>query len=168
MRHIYALVVAIGFAFVGLTAATPTPIPGGANQLSGVSGGLASALFNGKIRIRQMTLRPSTSAEFAPADGNTGLVFSWLASNGTHATRTGYFSASLSDADGVLIEGKALSVYGAFYSLQPGAAAHGSIQFIVPTGYKATKILLTDEGSPAGPVFRIQLQATDVPAPAAT
>jgi len=68
----------------------------------------------------------------------------------------------------VVIDGKALTVYSAFYSLQPGAAARGMIQFIIPAGYTPTKILLVDQGAPSGPAFRINLKATDVPSPAAT
>ena len=56
-----------------LVNAAPTPVPGGANQLNGVSGGLSSALFNGKMRIRQMQLRPATAAEASPAAGQPGV-----------------------------------------------------------------------------------------------
>jgi hypothetical protein len=35
-----------------------TPIPGGANQMKGVSGGLSSTLFNGHVRIRQNAAAP--------------------------------------------------------------------------------------------------------------
>ncbi|MEO6913161.1 MAG: hypothetical protein ABI182_03965 [Candidatus Baltobacteraceae bacterium] len=129
---------------------------------------MTSILFNGKVRVRHMGLRTSTAAEYAPADGQRGLVFSYLVSNGTHSARTGYFGAAISDADGVTIDGKPVSVYSAFYSLQPGAAARGTIQFIVPAGYAPTKILLTDQGSPSGTAFRVNLKASDVPAPAAT
>jgi hypothetical protein len=175
MKRASVFAIILGLAVIGSSspqsavAAGPTPIPGGANQVKGVSGGLTSKLFNGKVRIRQMALRPSTTAEYTPADGQHGLVFSWLVSNGTSSVRTGYFAASISDADGVVIEGKSLSVYSTFYSsLQPGAAARGTIQFVIPAGYKPTKILLTDQGSPSGPAFRIQLKASDVPSPAST
>jgi hypothetical protein len=176
MKKNTTLAIILGAAIVGLTlsnprsavSAAPTPIPGGANQLNGVSGGLSSALFNGKVRIRKMALRTSTADEYAPEDGQRGLVFSWLVSNGTHSARAGNFSASLADADGVVIDGKTLSVYSAYYSLQPGAAARGMIQFIIPAGYAPTKLLLVDLGGPSGPAFRINLTATDVPSPAAT
>jgi hypothetical protein len=176
MKKNIVFAIILGAAIGGLTvsnlqsavSAAPTPIPGGANQLKGVSGGLTSTLFNGKVRIRQMALRPSTAAEYTPAGGQRGLVFSWLVSNGTHAARTGYFAASISDADGVGIDGKAVTVYSTFYSLQPGAAARGTMQFVVPAGYTPVKILLTDQGSPSGPAFRINLKASDVPAPPAS
>jgi hypothetical protein len=166
-------VIALGLAIAApgalqAVAATPTPVPGGANQLSGVSGGLGSTLFNGKVRIRHMALRPSTADEYTPSGGQHGLVLTYLVSNGTSKERAGTFSASISDADGVVVDGKPVSVYSAYYSLIPGAAAHGTIQFILPADFKPVKIVLTDQGGPAGPAFRILLQPTDVPAPAAT
>lgn len=176
MKKSSVLPTILGVAILGLAlsnpqsavSAAPTPIPGGANQLNGVSGGLSSALFNGKVRVRKMALRTSTATEYTPAAGQRALVFSFLVSNGTHSSRTGYFTASFTDADGVVIDGKAVTIYSAFYTLPPGAAGRGTIQFIIPAGYTPTKILLVDQGSPIGPVFRINLKASDVPSPAAT
>lgn len=148
-----------------------TPIPGGANQLKGVSGGLAATLFNGKVRVRKMALQNATPDEYRPDSGKMGLMFSFLVSNGTSKARSGQFAASIVDGDGVSIDGGPLHVYDAYYSLQPGAAAHAALRFIEPAGFKPVKILLTDGGSPAGPAFRINLKAADLPAapgPAAT
>ncbi|GEM_PF-1641451 len=153
------------------TDAAATPIPGGANQLNGISGGLASTLFNGKVRIRKMTIRTATAAEYQPSSGQTGLMFSCLVSNGTSKDRSGQFSAALVDADGVAVDGGPLHVYDAFYSLRPGATARVTLRFIAPAGFKPVKILLTDQAGPTGPVFRINLKAADLPvalAPAAT
>jgi hypothetical protein len=83
--------------------AAPTPIPGGANQLKGVTGGLSSRLFNGKMRIRHMQLRPATATEASPAAGQTAVAFVYLVSNGTSAARSGNFTASMVDSDGVAL-----------------------------------------------------------------
>jgi hypothetical protein len=174
MKQLIGIAIVLGVAAVALTqtrpaaAAGPTPVPGGANQVSGVSGPLSSTLFNGKVRIREMALRNATAAEYTPDGGNRGIIFSWLVSNGTSSARTGYFASSISDADGVVIDGKQTSVYSTFYTLQPGSAARATMQFIVPANFVPTKILLTDQGSPAGPAFRILLNPADVPAPSAT
>src|SRR5579872_5334728 len=173
MKNTIALAMLLGIATGGLVlsssrpdaSAAPTPIPGGANQLRGVSGSLSSTLFNGKIRIRKMALRASTPAEFTPATDQRGIVLSWLVSNGTSSERTGYFAASLADADGVVVDGKPVTVYSAYYSLQPGAAARQTMQFVLPAGYAPAKILLVDKGSPAGPAFRVNLKTSDVPSP---
>jgi hypothetical protein len=147
-----------------MVMAAPTPVPGGANQLAGVSGGLASTLFNGKMRIRQMQLRASTPAEDAPGAGNTALTFIFLVSNGTSSARSGNFSGSMVDADGVAINGHSVSVYSAYYSLQPGVPARATMYFVLPTGFTPVKILLTDGN---GPAFRVNLKASDLPAVAA-
>jgi len=147
----------------GVIAATATPVPGGANQLAGVSGGLTSTLFNGKMRIRKMQLRASTAAEASPGAGQTALTFVFLVSNGTNAARSGNFTASIVDADGVAVNGHSVSVYSAYYSLQPGVPARASIYFVLPTGFTPVKILLTDGN---GPAFRVNLKPSDIPAAA--
>jgi hypothetical protein len=143
--------------------AAPTPIPGGANQLKGVSGGLTSTLFNGKMRIRKMQLRPATAAEASPAAGQTAVTFVYLVSNGTSAARSGNFTASMVDSDGVAVNGHSTNVYSAYYSLQPGVPARGMIAFTLDSGFTPVKILLTDGN---GPAFRINLKPSDLPAPA--
>jgi len=131
MQRSLALVLIAGIMVFALeqrspaTAEAATPIPGGANQLKGISGGLAATLFNGKVRIRKMALRAATPAEYTPDSGKTGLMFSFLVSNGTNKERSGQFSGAIVDADAVSIDGGPLHVYDAYYSLQPGAAAPG-------------------------------------------
>jgi hypothetical protein len=155
------LLLAFSMTHPAAALAAPTPIPGGANQLAGVSGGLGSTLFNGKMRIRKMQLRASTPAEATPGAGNTALTLVFLVSNGTNAARAGNFSGSMVDADGVAINGHSVSVYSAYYSLQPGVPARATMYFILPTGFTPVKILLTDGN---GPAFRINLKASDIPA----
>lgn len=145
-----------------LVAAAPTPIPGGANQLKGVSGGLSSTLFNGKMRIRKMQLRAATAAEASPGAGQTAVTFVYLVSNGTSAARAGNFTASMVDSDGVAVNGHSTNVYSAYYSLQPGVPARGTIAFVLDSGFTPVKILLTDGN---GPAFRVNLKPTDLPAP---
>ncbi len=152
---------ALAMFSTALVNAAPTPIPGGANQLNGVSGGLSSTLFNGKMRIRQMQLRPATATEASPAAGQTAVTFVYLVSNGTTAARSGNFTASMVDSDGVAVNGHSTNVYSAYYSLQPGVPARGMIAFTLDGSFKPVKILLTDGN---GPAFRINLKPTDLPA----
>jgi hypothetical protein len=144
-------------------AATPTPVPGGANQMKGVSGGLSATLFNGHVRIRQMRLRKSTADEDAPDAGYTALTLLYLVSNGTNVERSGNFSATMADADGITINGHIVSVYSATYSLETGQTGHNSFYFVLPADFKPVKILLTDRDKLA---FRVYLKASDVPASA--
>jgi hypothetical protein len=115
------------------------------------------------VRIRKMTIRTATTDEYQPSSGQMGLMFSCLVSNGTGKDRSGQFSAALVDADGVAVDGGPIHVYDAFYSLRPGATARVTLRFIAPAGFKPVKILLTDQGGPAGPVFRINLKGADLP-----
>jgi len=171
MRHFLTFTGLLATAVAGvlttgyptIAIAAPTPIPGGAGQLAGVSGGLSSTLFNGKLRIRQMKLRASTAAEDTPDAGSSALTFVFLVSNGTNAARSGNFAGSLVDADGVAINGHSVSVYSAYYSLQPGVPARLTMYFVLPSGFAPVKILLTDGN---GPAFRVNLKASDIPAPA--
>jgi hypothetical protein len=41
------MVAALSFALLGRTQASPTPVPGGANQSAGLSGLITGELFNG-------------------------------------------------------------------------------------------------------------------------
>src|ERR1700682_2400975 len=101
---IITLLAALTLTAPGLLRAAPlpTPMPGGANQASGVSGKLGATLFNGKIRIRRTSLRAGTSKDgITSAPGDKVVYFSCLVSNATNATRVGYLTARLADADGV-------------------------------------------------------------------
>jgi hypothetical protein len=146
--------------------AAATPMPGGSNQVGGVTGTLQSTLFNGKMRIRKMQLRVATAQEASPDKGESALTFSFIASNGTSKQRGGNFSAHLSDADGVNVDGRSVSVYSAYYSLIPAAAARGTIAFVLPSGYSPVKIVLVDSADDKEPVFRINLKPSDIPEPA--
>lgn len=144
----------------GVAPAAPTPVPGGAYQLKGVTGGLSSTLFNGTLRVRNMRLRPATANEASPGRGQTALTFTYLVSNGTSKSQHGNLGASIVDADGVSVNGRSMSVYSAYYALDPGAATRGTIEFTLDAGFMPVKIVL---GGGGGPVFRIDLKPSDVP-----
>jgi hypothetical protein len=159
---VLAAIVVASVQPTAIFAATATPIPGGANQINGVSGGLDSTLFNGKVRIKKMQLRLATADEATVPAGGYALAFVYIVSNGTSASRAGSFSATIADADGVTINGHTTSVYSAYYGLEPGAAARGTLVFVFPDKtFVPAKILLTDGN---GPAFRITLKASDIPA----
>ncbi len=153
-------------ASLGSTAfAAPTPVPGGANQLTGVSGTLSSTIFNGKLRFRKMLLRPSTPAEATPDPGGMALTLTYIVSNGTAKNIYGNVSASMVDADGIAVGGHSVGVYGAYYSMPPGAPVRGTLYFVLPAGFVPVKILLIPGD---GPAVRITLKPSDIPAPAPT
>jgi hypothetical protein len=142
---------------------TSTPMPGGANQLKGLSGTMASTLFNGHIRIKKMSFRAATTEEVTPQSGQTGIVFSCIVSNGTNDRRTGYLNASLADADGIVLNSYGGDPEESLYTLEPGAAARQSFRFTLKDGFKPVKVFLVEQANGTQPVFRITVKAADLP-----
>jgi hypothetical protein len=142
--------------------ATPTPVPGGANQLAGVSGTLAQTLFNGTLRLHGMSLKDAVPADnvHPNAPGERALVFRAIVNNGTHHEDHGYFDATLADADGITVTGRPLDDG---WSLEPGAGARVVNGFSVPAGFVPTKLLLVEAAHPKSRAFRITLKPGDFP-----
>jgi len=165
--RVATLALALGAAIPNSAiAATPTPIPGGANQIKGISGTLASTLFNGSLRFKKFVLRKSTPDEQTADPGSTALTLTYIVLNGMNKQAYGGVSASMADADGVVINGHPLGVYGAYFSLVPGAGAKGTLLFELPPGFTPVKILIVP---PDGVALRINLKPSDLPAaPVAT
>jgi hypothetical protein len=139
-------------AFAGRTQASPTPVPGGANQASGVSGAITGELFNGKLRLRKMSLTPTTDL------GDNYLVFSTLIANGTKTNRVVLLEAHLADADGVTLNQRAGDPVGGPCTLAPGAACRNSFRFkITDPQFKPVKVLVQELGNGPQPVFRVDL-----------
>jgi hypothetical protein len=163
------LALAATFVFAGVhpssANAAPTPIPGGANQINGVTGTLKSTIFNGKLRFKKFVLRTATAAEGTADPGGMALTLTYIVSNGVSKQIYGNTSATMADADGVTVAGHSVGVYGAYYTLQPGAAARGTICFSLPAGFVPVKILITPGD---GTALRINLKSSDLPTPAAS
>lgn len=148
-----------------LAVAAPTPVPGGANQTSGVSGTMSQLLFNGVLRLKSMSLK-----EAGPGDNihpNAGderaLVFRGIISNGTKRENHGYFDASLVDADGITVSGRPLD---SGWSVEPGAAARFANGFSVPPGFKPVRLVLIESATTKG-AFRIAIGPGDLGATSA-
>ena len=143
--------------------AKPTPVPGGANQLAGVSGTLSQTLFNGTLRLHGMSLKDAVPADnvHPNAVGDRTLVFRAIVNNGTHHEDHGYFDATLADADGITVMGRPLNDG---WSLEPGAAARVVNAFSVPAGFVPTKLLLVEAAHPKSGAFRITIKAGYLPA----
>jgi hypothetical protein len=168
-RHpmLYSVLLALLLGGGAVTAlAKPTPVPGGANQLAGVSGTLSQTLFNGTLRLHGMSLKDAGPADnvHPNAPGERALVFRAVVNNGTHHEDHGYFDATLADADGITVTGRPLD---SGWSLEPGAAARVANGFSVPAGFKPTKLLLAESAHPKARAFRITIKPADLPARAA-
>jgi hypothetical protein len=154
---------------IGSTAAAatsaPTPVPGGADERSGVEGTLSQTLFNGVLRLRAMSLKDAESGGKMRANrpGERPLVFRAIVSNGLHESTNGYFDAMIADANGITISGLPLDEG---WDLQQGAATRTTIGFSVPPDFGPTKIVLTIAGKHNARAFRITLRPSDLAAPA--
>ncbi len=153
-----------------LADAKPTPVPGGANQTAGVSGGLSQTLFNGTLRLKGMSLKDAGPNDHIKpnAPGERALVFRAIVSNGTKHENHGYFNASLADANGITIAGRPLDDG---WSMEPGAAAHAVNGFSVPSDFVPVRLILIQAATPKARAFRIKIGPNDLapaPAPAAS
>lgn len=148
--------------------ATPTPIPGGSNQASGVEGTIGSDLFNGQVRLRPTQLRDATAADGYPPDPTQRwLVFTAAASNGTHrALDMQQFIASIVDADGSTIQAQPdkLKPTGGVFGVPAGGAWTEQVFFQVPASFKPAKIVLQPYDQ-KHPVFRITIRPEDYHSP---
>jgi hypothetical protein len=147
-------IAALSIALLGRTQAspTPTPVPGGANQASGIAGPITGELFNGKLRLRKMSLTPKTDL------GDNYLVFSTLVANGTKTDREVLLEAHLVDADGVTLNQTAGDPMGGPCALATGAACRNSFRFkITDPSFKPVKVLVEELGNGPQPVFRVDL-----------
>ncbi len=164
------LALAVGAAG-GPAGAVPTPVPGGANQINGVSGTMSQTLFNGMLRLRGMSLKDPVPADnMRPnAAGERAIVFHAIVSNGSHHENHGYFNATLADANGITVTGRPLD---SGWSLQPGTAARAATGFSVPADFVPVRMVLIEAATPKAQAFRIAIRPTDLPpagaAPAAT
>jgi hypothetical protein len=142
---------------------TPTPVPGGANQKAGVSGTLAQVLFNGKLRLRAMSLKDPVATDNMHANnpGDRPLVLHAIVSNGTQHEDHGFFNATLADANGITVTGRPLDEG---WGLEQGTAARIRMGFSVPADFVPTKLVLSKASAPNDPAFRITIRPGDVPA----
>jgi hypothetical protein len=132
----------------------PTPPPGGANQRAGVAGPIDAELFNGKIRLRKMSIGKKTE------DGDDYIVFSTLVANGTRQDRVTLLEAHLADADGVTLDQTAGDPKEGPCTLAPGAACRETFRFKVPSGdFHPVKVLVQEMGNGPQPVFRVTLRS---------
>jgi hypothetical protein len=162
------LAAAVLAAFTAPAAATPTPVPGGANQTLAVAGSLHDTLFNGQVRVRKMSIgKPDGSPNESYADNaaEKWIAFRAVMSNGTaKVLDMSQFSASIVDADGIVVAAQPDKVrpLGTVNNIPPGGAWKETIFFNVPKDFKPAKIVLVTVNSKYKS-FRIDIGASDVP-----
>jgi len=127
-------------------AASPTPIPGGANQVNAISGKVGDTLWNGVIRLKVVEVRDATPADhpesLVPLANQKVMVITAILRNGTNATWQELVSYTLADKDGITYD-----VPGHFFtpvslSIQQAAAAKQTGMFTVDKTFAPVKLIV--------------------------
>lgn len=162
--RIAAFSISLGiFAVVSATAlatgATPTPVPGGANQVNALSGKIGQTIFNGVLRIDVQEVRPATDADnpgrINPLPSQKVLVMNVLVRNGLHRTFLGALDYTLADKDDVAYHIGGSYIEGIDMNILQGGAARNKAMFPVDKDYVPTKLIITCLG--CGKSLRISL-----------
>ncbi len=167
MLRIKPLVVLLVAMLVGSLAApgrsAPTPVPGGANQLSAIEGSVGKTLFNGEYRLKVITVRELSAQEAAalPAGSGAGadqkiILFVAMIRNGTNRTVFGGIRISYADADDV-VQSSGISGSSDFGNTPPGAAQRFKLTMPVPKDFVPTKLIVSFAFEPKYKPFRIVL-----------
>ena len=141
----------LALCFISLTgvsaaASTPTPVPGGANQVSAMSAKVGQTVFNGVLRIQVTALRdatPDDHPEQALAGaGQRVMVMTVLLKNGSHQNFADLITYTLSDKDEVTFQIPSYKITPSNLNIQQGAAARQNAMFTVDQSYVPTKLLV--------------------------
>jgi hypothetical protein len=146
----------LAFALIAASAAggnaAPTPVPGGANGISALSGKIGDTVFNGVIRIQIVALREATAADnadlaarhsdlTAPAGKKILFMQSFLR-NGTHDEFISLLHYTLADKDDISVEFPTNSLQNANIHILQGAAARQSDAVLVDSDFVPTKLIV--------------------------
>lgn len=157
-------ILALG-ALLGVTLATaeaaPTPVPGGANGVSALSGKIGQTVFNGNLRIKIVELREATDADShaiayppTPTSNQKVMFMNVLLSNGTHDVWFGLVRYTLADKDAISVEIPTNSVEKPTLRMLQGASARQSALFVVDKDFVPTKLIVDCSSCAANAGFR--------------
>jgi hypothetical protein len=168
MFRILVVLLAVSTLFGGqASGATPKPRAGGANQISGVEGGMNQTLFNGVIRLKLTQIRNAEPSDnlSGPDPGKKWMVFVFRCSNGLHANYIGNPTLTLNDA-----QDNSYASIDRFNSPVPinviqGQAWTEKMPVEVSHDFVPVKAVLTDGANARiWKAFRVHIKATDLPA----
>jgi hypothetical protein len=126
--------------------AAPTPVPGGANAVSAVSGKIGETVFNGVLRIKVVALRDATDADDpngeTPNADQKLMVMQTLLHNGKQDRFTDLVTYTLADNDAVSFEIPSYKIKNINPSILQGAAVRQSAVFVVDKDFKPAKLII--------------------------
>ena len=142
-----ALSMSVGLGTTPCLAATPTPVPGGANAVSAVSGNLGQPIFNGVLRLTIVELRPANADEISSVGGLVGqqkaMAMTVLLSNGLHQNFADLVRYTLADKDNVAFEIPDHTITPNPLSILQAASARQKAVFIVDKDFVPVKLVVT-------------------------
>ena len=139
-----AVAVAIGAMSVAGDAA-PTPVPGGANQVSAISGTVGQTIFNGVLRVNVSEVRAATPeeiAKFLPTPAQKVLSFTVLLRNGTTSNFIDLVEYTFADKDDISVDVPTADYTHANLNIQQGAAQRQVGVFAVDKDFVPTKLIV--------------------------
>jgi hypothetical protein len=164
-HHSLGRMIVAGPALAGVLAlgtltagAAPTPIPGGANQITAVSGHVGKEIFNGVVRITVQTVHDATPDDHPEKDlsgpSQKLIVMKVLIKNGLHDTFGYLMEYTLADADSVTKQIGQPYINPANLSIEQGAAARQTVRVPVDKDFHPVKLLIECGGCPDNMHFR--------------
>jgi hypothetical protein len=139
-----AIAIAIGAMSTAVEAA-PTPVPGGANQVSAISGTVGQTVFNGVLRINVTEVRAATPdeiAKFLPTPAQKVLSFTVLLRNGTTSNFIDLVEYTFADKDGIAVDVPTADYTHANLNIQQGAAQRQVGVFAVDKDFVPAKVIV--------------------------
>lgn len=142
----FTLLFALTLGGAAAVSASPTPVPGGANQAEGVPTTFGKASFNGEVRVTPRQLRDANAADdFIAPTGQKWIVLIATTANGTNKSLDmQQFVATIVNADGesVAADPDKITPVGCACGIAPGAGWRERVAFLVPNDFKPVKIIL--------------------------
>jgi hypothetical protein len=153
---VLAVVFSILVAATVQAAPKPSPTPGGANQVSAVSGKLGQNLWNGVLRFKLVEARDATAADhpesIVPGPNEKVMVITAIIKNGTPGTWGDLVSYTLADKDEVSVDLPMHYFKPVSLTIQQGAAARQTALVPVDKNFVPVKLIFTC--TTCGPKFK--------------
>lgn len=135
-----------GSKTLAASAATPTPVPGGANEVDAMSAKIGDTVFTGVLRVKIEELRDATAADnpgrLFPSASQKVMVMKALLHNGTHQNFIDLLSYTLADNDGVTVPIPAYDTTNANLNILQGGAARQTAMFLVDKDFVPVKLIV--------------------------
>lgn len=165
MKNILTIPFAIA-ALVLIAASTPTPVPGGANEVKAMSAKIGDTVFTGALRVKIEELRDATAADdpgrLFPSSTQRVMVMKALLHNGLHANFIDLLSYTLADNDGVTVPIPAYDMTNANLNILQGGAARQTAMFLVDKDFVPVKLIV--QCATCSPAMHFQAVRFAIPA----